>query len=243
MRSWVIILFFALFVTACNNEAYYAPVVSVATVPVKTMAANPAPVAAAPADNAPPVVSIEELIAAIDAPVSNEQHNGPGSQQAVAKQAASNAIITQQPVIAQSSGKPAAKLLVKSTAKVKGTYATVSHWLWPAKGKVIDTYSTANKGINITGNRGAPIYAAAAGKVVYAGDGLRGYGNLIIIKHNSSYLSAYAHNQAIAVQEGDWVKQGQNIATMGSTNAGKVMLHFEIRRAGKPVNPMTLLDG
>lgn len=113
-------------------------------------------------------------------------------------------------------------------------------WVWPAKGKVIASFSDNNKGINIAGHRGEPIYAAQAGKVVYCGNGLRGYGNLIILKHNSLYLSAYAHNQAIFVKEGQTVSKGQKIAEMGSSGSNKVMLHFEIRRAGKPISPLSL---
>lgn len=113
-------------------------------------------------------------------------------------------------------------------------------WIWPAKGKVIANFSAQNKGINIAGHQGEPVYAAAAGKVVYCGNGLRGYGNLIILKHNSLYLSAYAHNQSIFVKEGQSVMKGQKIADMGSTGADKTMLHFEIRRAGKPVDPLSM---
>lgn len=120
-------------------------------------------------------------------------------------------------------------------------YST-SEWKWPAKGKVIGSFTASHKGINIAGYEGEPVYATASGKVVYAGDGLRGYGNLIIIKHNSLYLSAYAHNKLAYVKEGKWVKKGQKIAEMGDTGTDKVMLHFEIRRAGKPVNPLTLLS-
>jgi lipoprotein NlpD len=124
---------------------------------------------------------------------------------------------------------------------------TVEHagvlWAWPAHGNVICNFCATglNKGIDITGTAGNPIVAAAAGKVVYAGNGLRGYGNLIIIKHNEEFLSAYAHNQKILVQEGQCVKVGQVIALMGNTEAKSVMLHFEIRQAGKPVNPLNYL--
>lgn len=117
---------------------------------------------------------------------------------------------------------------------------SVSGWFWPARGRVINGFSTENKGINIAGQFNEPIYAAAAGKVVYSGNGLRGYGNLIIIKHNSVFLSAYAHNNAVIVHEGEWVKKGQKIAEMGKTGTDKVMLHFEIRRAGKSIDPMSL---
>jgi lipoprotein NlpD len=116
-------------------------------------------------------------------------------------------------------------------------------WTWPAKGRVITTFSeTANlKGIDIAGAAGTPIVASAAGKVVYAGTGLRGYGLLVIIKHNDTYLSAYAHNRAIFVKEGDTVARGQKIAEMGNTDADQVKLHFEIRRLGKPMDPMRFL--
>ena len=114
------------------------------------------------------------------------------------------------------------------------------NWKWPAKGKIIRTFSGSNKGVDIVSHIGEPIYAAASGKVVYCGNGLRGYGNLIIVKHNSLYLSAYAHNKKIFVRNGEWVKKGQVIAEMGGTGTDIVKLHFEIRRAGKPINPLSL---
>ena len=116
-------------------------------------------------------------------------------------------------------------------------------WTWPAKGKVVTGFSdTANlKGIDIAGKAGDPVYASAAGKVVYAGSGLRGYGKLIIIKHNKTYLSAYAHNREILVKEGQQVAQGQKIAEMGNTDTDQVKLHFEIRRLGKPMDPARYL--
>ena len=116
-------------------------------------------------------------------------------------------------------------------------------WGWPAQGKVIDGFSdTAHlKGIDIAGSMGQPILASAPGKVVYTGSGLRGYGKLIIIKHDKTYLSAYAHNSKILVREGDIVKRGEKIAEMGDTDADRVELHFEIRRFGKPVDPMSFL--
>ena len=117
----------------------------------------------------------------------------------------------------------------------------VSKWSMPANGKIIENFLGAHKGINIAGRLGDPIYAAAAGKVVYSGNGLRSYGNLIIIKHNHLYLSAYAHNHVVFVKEGDHVYAGQKIAEMGNKGTHKTMLHFEIRRAGKPVNPLRFL--
>ncbi len=116
-------------------------------------------------------------------------------------------------------------------------------WMWPAKGKIVTGFSdTANlKGIDIAGTAGQPIVAGAGGKVVYAGTGLRGYGKLIIIKHNATYLSAYAHNKDILVKEGQQVAKGQKIAEMGNTDADQVKLHFEIRRLGKPMDPLRYL--
>jgi len=116
-------------------------------------------------------------------------------------------------------------------------------WQWPAAGKVLSGFSdTANlKGIDIAGKVGQPVVASATGKVVYAGSGLRGYGKLVIVKHNSTYLSAYAHNSDIIVKEGQQVTRGQKIAEMGSTDSDQVKLHFEIRRLGKPVDPLKYL--
>ncbi len=115
-------------------------------------------------------------------------------------------------------------------------------WTWPAAGPVIVPFDEArSKGIVIGGKAGDPVYAAADGRVVYAGSGLRGYGNLLIVKHNDTFLSAYAHNQTLLVKEDQVVRRGQRIADMGSTDADSVQLHFEIRRQGKPVDPMKYL--
>lgn len=116
------------------------------------------------------------------------------------------------------------------------------HWRWPATGTVLNGFDEpGRKGIDIGGELGQPIYAAADGDVVYSGGGLRGYGKLIIIKHNSRFISAYAHNNNVLVMEGDRVIGGQRIAEMGRTRSGQVMLHFEIRQDGRPVNPMRYL--
>ena len=116
-------------------------------------------------------------------------------------------------------------------------------WAWPTKGKLVTGFSdTANlKGIDIAGTAGQPVLASAPGRVVYAGTGLRGYGKLVIIKHNNTFLSAYAHNKDITVKEGQQVKRGEKIAEMGSTDADQVKLHFEIRRLGKPMDPLKYL--
>lgn len=120
------------------------------------------------------------------------------------------------------------------------------HWLWPVRGKLLSSYLASDatrKGIKVGGKAGQPIVAAEAGEVVYSGSGLIGYGRLIIIKHNDEYLSAYGHNATLLVKEGDKVKRGKKIATMGRSNDGVAMLHFEIRRDGKPIDPMGLLPG
>lgn len=117
-------------------------------------------------------------------------------------------------------------------------------WAMPVKGKLISGYSeSANrKGVDIAGNKGQPVMASSAGKIVYSGSGLRGYGKLVIIKHNKTYLSAYAHNDKIIVKEGQSVTKGQKIAEMGNSDADQVKLHFEIRKFGKPVDPAKYLN-
>ncbi|GAD78547.1 peptidoglycan DD-metalloendopeptidase family protein [Vibrio ezurae] len=116
----------------------------------------------------------------------------------------------------------------------------IASWKWPTKGRVINKFSsgeTGNKGIDIAGQRGQAVISTAKGSVVYSGNALRGYGNLIIVKHNDNYLSAYAHNDKLLVHEGQQVTAGQKIATMGSSGTNGVKLHFEIRYQGKSVNP------
>lgn len=115
-------------------------------------------------------------------------------------------------------------------------------FIWPANGALLAGFDEAkNKGLDIAGKAGDPVMAAADGQVVYAGSGLRGYGNLIILKHNNTFLTAYAHNQALLVKEDQKVRKGQKIAEMGKSDADRVKLHFEVRRQGKPVDPAKLL--
>jgi lipoprotein NlpD len=118
-------------------------------------------------------------------------------------------------------------------------------WVWPAKGQVIKRFEggAGGNGLDIAGPRGSPVQAAAPGRVVYVGAGLRGYGKLIIIKHNQTLLTAYGHNERVLVIEGQNVKMGQAIAEMGDSDADRVKLHFEIREYGKPVDPMNYLPG
>ena len=122
--------------------------------------------------------------------------------------------------------------------------APVGKWHWPTNGKVIGSFGKAGeKGIQISGGYEQPVVAAADGRVVYSGTGLVGYGRLLVLKHNKNFFSAYAHNSRILVEEGDVVQGGQRIALMGSSGSDKVKLHFEIRRDGKPVDPLRYLPG
>lgn len=122
-------------------------------------------------------------------------------------------------------------------------FKSVKYWFWPTRGKIVKRYSPikGSKGIDIAGRAGQAIRAAASGRIAYSGSGLRGYGKLLIIKHNSEFLSAYAHNRKLLVKEGAWVKAGQRIAEMGKSGTHNVILHFELRKAGKPVNPLSYL--
>ncbi len=116
------------------------------------------------------------------------------------------------------------------------------NWMWPGNGKVLAGFNeSTNKGLDISGSIGDPVLAASGGQVVYVGSGLRGYGNLVIIKHNNNFLSAYAHNKEVLVKEKQTVQKGQKIALLGNSDSDKPMLHFEIRRQGKPVDPMKYL--
>lgn len=133
------------------------------------------------------------------------------------------------------------KPATQPASKVTGNVST-NGWAWPTDGKVIRGFRSGDrKGVDFGGREGQPIIAAASGDVVYSGSGLRGYGQLIIIKHNKNFLSAYAHNKKLHVKEGDKVVRGQRIADMGRTGAERVKLHFEIRKNGKPVDPFGYL--
>lgn len=146
-----------------------------------------------------------------------------------------------------SSGKNSGKTakVVPSSAVPQSSWPPVGRcWRWPTSGKVIMRYSTSdggNKGIDIANSRGTPVYAAGAGKVVYVGSQLRGYGNLIMIKHSEDYITAYAHNDQLLVNNGQSVKIGQKIATMGNTDADSVRLHFQIRYRATAIDPLRYL--
>lgn len=145
-------------------------------------------------------------------------------------------------VKSRSRSKKKAPSIKKTSSKVG--YSTSFSWRWPSAGPLLKKYSqgsVVNKGIDIGGKKGESVITAAPGRVVYSGDGLRGYGKLVIVKHNEDYLSAYAHNNRLFVKENQVVKAGQKIAEIGSSGTDKNMLHFEIRRDGKPVDPLKYL--
>lgn len=129
-----------------------------------------------------------------------------------------------------------------ASASTNGAADDEVNWMWPANGSILAGFDEVkNKGLDIGGKAGEPVLAAADGRVVYVGAGLRGYGNLIILKHNNTYLTAYAHNQTLLIKEDQSVRRGQKIAEMGSSDADRVKLHFEVRRQGKPVDPAKYL--
>lgn len=197
----------------------------------------------------PAVVSVTPPPVPVSPPVNVSKNS---SQQATPKEVKkSPQVVKKDPPKKVDQSKP--KEYVEPTKKqnVNKTVSTpkpknnkISKWLWPTKGRVIKNFSAGdqgNKGIDIAGQRGQAIVSTAGGTVVYSGNALRGYGNLVIVKHNDNYLSAYAHNDQLLVSEGQSVKAGQKIATMGSSGANSVRLHFEIRYKGKSVNPKRYL--
>ncbi|MBP7781833.1 MAG: peptidoglycan DD-metalloendopeptidase family protein [Burkholderiales bacterium] len=140
--------------------------------------------------------------------------------------------------------KTASAAAIAAPAAVSSSSANLGNiqWLTPTQGKIVLPYSVAAKGVDIEGREGQAIVAAAAGKVAYSGSGLKGYGNLIIIKHADNYLTAYSHNKVNLVKEGDSVKRGQKIAELGKTDSDRPLLHFEIRKSGKPINPTSIFN-
>ena len=149
-----------------------------------------------------------------------------------------------QPAPAEKASAPMAPASASAPAAIAAAPATEDEiaWIWPTNGPVLAGFDEVkNKGLDIGGAAGDSVVAAADGRVVYVGAGLRGYGNLIILKHNNTYLTAYAHNQTLLIKEDQTVRKGQKIAEMGSSDADRVKLHFEVRRQGKPVDPAKYL--
>ncbi|MDT7517470.1 peptidoglycan DD-metalloendopeptidase family protein [Rhodoferax sp. TBRC 17660] len=192
------------------------------------------PVAVAEAAGTKPVASSSSTVTALP-PASGQ------SSAASAPARAASAVTAAASAPAKAASAPASAPAVAAVTPVATSDDAVA-WMWPGNGTVLAGFDEVkNKGLDIGGNAGDPVLAAGEGKVVYAGAGLRGYGNLIILKHNNTFLTAYAHNQTLLVKEDQTVKKGQKIAEMGSTDADRVKLHFEVRRQGKPVDPMKYL--
>ena len=204
-----------------------APASSVVATPLKTA---PAVGGGTPVGGAPPVApgdAVKSQPKAVKLPYSD---------QALA-QLSGAPLKPAETVVAKVEPRPAEKPAVSDDDEEK------VDWGWPAGGKLLSVFneSTNLKGIGIAGKPGQPVIASAPGKVLYSGDGIRGYGKLVIIKHNKAYLSVYAHNSQLLVKEGQNVVKGQRIAEMGNTDSSQIKLHFEIRRFGKPIDPIKLL--
>jgi lipoprotein NlpD len=179
----------------------------------------------------------------------------PGSDAAAAARGVPVAKVEAKPLDAKPTGAPASAPTATTPAATPAPAATAAAsgaggrdadddvaWAWPSSSAVAVGFDDVrSKGLQFTGKAGDAVLAAADGRVIYAGSGLRGYGNMVIVKHNTSYLTAYAHNQALLVKEDQVVRRGQKIAEMGSSDAERVQLHFEIRRLGKPIDPVKLL--
>ena len=171
----------------------------------------------------------------------NWAHLNAESPKSAAKNEAAKAAAEQDKPAGGEPAMPATEARPAAGARAELSIAAAG-WLWPATGALLGRFGDeGGKGVDLAGERGAPIVAAAPGKVVYSGSGLRGYGQLVIIKHANEYLSAYAHNQKILVREGEQVSAGQKIGEMGDSDADRVKLHFEIRQFGKPLDPLKLL--
>lgn len=233
------------------------PVVESRTAPAATPVAPPPPIARntetmkvspkAVKERYTPELAREMAKSAAEAPqVARIESSRPAPSTAPAPQSTStpalpSPALTSPPPVAPVP--PVVANVAPSTPRAPSEDGDDLDWTWPAKGKLVTGFSdTANlKGIDIAGAIGQPVVASAPGRVVYAGSGLRGYGKLVIIKHNNTFLSAYAHNRDILVKEGQQVKRGEKIAEMGSTDTDQVKLHFEIRRLGKPMDPLKYL--
>ena len=203
-------------------------------------------VAAANNIAAPYTIYPGQLLVMNEAPLSSSVKVGkaptPAASTAASKASAPASVPAASPGPVAAPQKPAVQAPTKNASDGPFVGATVSAWRWPTAGKVTRGYSgSVHKGIDIGGKRGDPVVAVAAGKVVYAGTGIVGFGELLIVKHNELYLSAYGHNDRLLVSEGQVVRAGDKIAEKGSSGTDAVKLHFEIRKEGKPIDPQRLL--
>ena len=201
---------------------------------------EPAPSARPLAD--PPVLSEPQAVLLPYSEANWAQVSSPRTAAAATPVSTAQAAVPAPVAAAPAAAAPAATPPAPAKPPEPVANAGVETWLWPAEGRLAGRFGAAGgKGIDIVGARNTPVLAVAAGKVVYSGSGLRGYGRLLIVKHGGEYLSAYAHNETILVKEGDMVAAGQKIALMGDSDADRVKLHFEIRRYGKPLDPLNYL--
>lgn len=212
-------------------------------VEVRPLNDTPAPVLASKPTQARPVESLS-YPKALKLPYGSQAAEGIAKQADGAQTVVNTATQSKQTTASapsSASGTPETKTQEKSGNKeqmpASPTDENVVEWIMPTAGKPLKSFTEDVKGIDFAGKMGQPVLAAASGKVVYAGSGLRGYGKMVIIKHNTAYLSAYAHNSKLLVKEGDDIKRGEKIAEMGNSDADQVKLHFEIRKFGKPVDP------
>ncbi|WP_246542686.1 peptidoglycan DD-metalloendopeptidase family protein [Paludibacterium yongneupense] len=225
-----------------EGQAPVAPAAPAQTAPAAAAAATTTVAPASSAD-----ANVKNYPKALKLPYSEEARRSLAAQsEGRSSERTTTAHATTIPATASSPARttivlPSPKSKNDSSAPQSGSDDKLN-WLWPTDGKVLRGYSDSNKGIDIGGTPGQAVVAAGDGTVVYSGNGLRGYGKLIIIKHNKTYLSAYAHNSQLLVKEGQTVKKGQKIAKMGNTDADQVKLHFEVRRFGIPVDPMQYLE-
>jgi lipoprotein NlpD len=221
--------------------------------PINTDVTSSGTATTSPVTKTPTIVTITEP-KAIREPYSEEALKKPLPVAKVIEKAAektteklTTSTPTSKPVVASTTEnkadvKPNTEVIPNADVKPSLDANEDLDWAWPTKGKVIGNFNEAsNKGLDIAGSSGQAITAAAAGKVIYTGSDLRGYGKLVIIKHNSNYLSVYAHNSLIVAKEGQQVSRGQKIAEMGNTDSNTIKLHFEIRRQGKSVDPAKYL--
>jgi lipoprotein NlpD len=193
----------------------------------------------------PPVAAAEDATGVVTRPVTSSAiapSSGASATAPVARGAASAAAPAAPAVPAVAASVPAPTAPAPVAAAPASAGEDELAFVWPVGGGLIHGFDDAkNKGLDLAGKQGDPVVAAADGRVVYAGAGLRGYGNLVILKHNNTYLTAYAHNHVLLVKEDQSVRKGQKIAEMGSSDADRVKLHFEVRRQGKPVDPAKYL--
>lgn len=150
-----------------------------------------------------------------------------------------SSVATAQPSVAPAT--PVTPVTPPPATAARASDANLVNWGWPASGKIIQGFNKNTKGIDISGNPGDPVVAAADGKVMYAGNGVRGLGNLVLVEHSSGFITAYAHNQQLLVKSGDQVRKGARIALLGQSDTTSPRLHFEIRKGGVPVNPLSYL--